>query len=81
MISMCRLRQIFLNSTFLLTECNFVRFVVKLSKCQDAVKEVKVLEREALSVIERSFATTSKVLPSQPSEDWPVEVELNVSPD
>ena len=32
------------------------------------------MEREAPSVIERFFVITSKVSPSQPSDDWREEV-------
>ena len=51
------------------------------SRCLDVVKEEKDLEREAPSVTERFFVTTSRVSRSPPSVDWRVEVESSVSAD
>jgi polyadenylate-binding protein len=48
------------------------------SRCLDVEKEVKDLEKEALSVIEKFFVITSKVSPNLPSVDWLVVVESNV---
>ena len=43
-------------------------------RCLDVAKEVKVLEREALSVTEKFFVITSKVSQNPPSVDWRDEV-------
>ena len=50
------------------------------STCQAEARAVKVLEREAPNVTEKSFVITSKESPSQQSEDWLAEVVSNVSP-
>lgn len=60
----------------------FVRAVVETlnrrtyqkQKCLDEEKEEKVLEKEALSVTEKSYVITSKVSPSQLFVVLPVEV-------
>ena len=48
--------------------------------CQDVVKEVKVWEKEALSVTGRFWEITSRVSQNQPSVVWLAEVVSNVSP-
>ena len=50
------------------------------STCQAEARAVKVLEREAPNVTEKSFVITSKESPSPQSEDWLAEVVSNVSP-
>ena len=54
---------------------------IQLSSCLDEEKEARDSEREAPSVTEKFCETTSRVSPSQPSEDWPDEVASNESLD
>ena len=60
-----------------LLHCSPVRFctpTARLAICQDEAREAKVLEKVVPNVTERSFATTSRVSPSQPSGVWLVVV-------
>ena len=57
------------------------RPILQASSCLDEEKEERDLEREAPSVTERSYETTSKESRSQPSADWLAEVVSSVSLD
>ncbi len=50
------------------------------AKCQAEERAAKVLERVVPSVTGRSFVTTSRVLPSQPSDGWLAVVVSSVFP-
>ena len=53
---------------------------IEQQPCQAEVKEARDWEREVPRGTEKCSVTTSKVLPSPPSEDWLAEVVSSVSP-